>query len=192
MHALIALYDRIFGALETHIAPALLPTLARFLFVASLFLYYWNAGLTKTGEGLMGLFRLDMGAYIQILPRAVEAAGYDPSALGSLARATVLVGTWTEFLFPILLLLGLFTRLAALGMIGFVVVQTWVDVTGHGAALGMWFDRHADGLIDTRAFWIFPLLLLVFKGAGPLSVDAALARWRQPKSADLVAASQPR
>lgn len=192
MNALIDLHHRLFGALETHLAPALLPSLARFLFVASLFMYYWNAGLTKTGEGLMGLFQLAPGAYIQILPRAVEAAGYDPSALGALARATVLVGTWTEFLLPILLLLGLFTRLAALGMIGFVVVQTWVDVTGHGAALGAWFDRHADGLIDTRAFWIFPLVLLVFKGAGPLSVDAALARWRQPSSADLLASSQPR
>jgi putative oxidoreductase len=71
-------------------------------------------------------------------------------------------------------------------------VQTWVDVMGHGAVLGALFDRHADGLIDTRAFWIFPLLLLVFKGAGPLSLDTALARWLQPKSAAFVPASQPR
>ena len=191
MQRLVALHARIFTALETHLAPVLLPTLARFLFVAALFLYYWNAGLTKIGEGLTGLFRPDPGAYVQILPRAVEAVGYDPSALGPLARSVVLLGTWSEFLLPILIAVGLFTRLAALGMTGFVLVQTWVDVTGHGAALGQFFDRHADGLIDIRAFWVFPLILLVLKGAGPLSLDAWLAR-RQTPSAALTPASQPR
>ena len=192
MHALIALHTRIFGALETHLAPALLPSLARILFAATLFAYFWNAGLTKIGEGVLGLFQQSLGAYIQILPRAVAALGYDLSGLGAIARATVLFGTWAEFVLPILLVLGLFTRLAALGMMGFVAAQTWVDVMGHGAALGALFDRHADGLIDTRALWLFPLILLVLKGAGPISLDAALARWRQPKSAAFVPASQPR
>ncbi len=191
MQPLIALHARIFGALETHIAPALLPTLARFLFVAVLFLYYWNSGLTKLGDGVSGLFSLSTGAYVQILPRVFDAVGYDPSALGLFPRLIVLFGTWTEFLLPILLLIGLFTRLAALGMVGFVVVQTWVDVMGHGAALGSLFDRHANGLIDTRLLWLFPLILLVLKGAGPLSVDALLTR-RQTPSAALTPASQPR
>lgn len=191
MQALTRFHARLFGALDATLSPILLPTLARFLFVASLFGYYWNSGLTKTGEGLAGLFRLDTGAYIQILPRVFDAVGYNPSALGPFARAIVLFGTWAEFALPILLLAGLFTRLAALGMIGFVAVQTWVDVMGHGAALGAWFDRHSDGLIDERGFWVFPLLLLVLKGAGPLSLDALLAR-RQSPSAPFTPASQPR
>lgn len=191
MQALTRLHARVFGTLDATLSPVLLPTLARALFVASLLLYYWNSGLTKLGEGGVGLFRLDTGAYIQILPRVFEAAGYDPSALGPLARAVVLLGTWAEFILPVLLLVGLFTRLAALGMTGFVLVQTWVDIQGHGAAAGAWFDRHADGLLDERGFWIFPLLLLVLKGAGPLSVDAWLAR-RQPRSAAFAVASQPR
>ena len=191
MQAVTRLHARVFDTLDATLSPVLLPTLARFLFVASLFAYYWNSGLTKTGEGLAGLVRLDSGAYVQILPRVFDAAGYDPAALGPVARAVVLFGTWAEFVLPVLLLIGLFTRLAALGMIGFVLVQTWVDVAGHGAELGAWFDRHADGLIDGRGFWIFPLVLLVLKGAGPLSADAVLAR-RQPVSADLASASQPR
>lgn len=191
MQALAHLHARLFGTLDATLSPVLLPTLARFLFAASLFGYYWNAGLTKTGEGLAGLFRLDTGAYIQILPRVFDSVGYDPSALGPLAKAAVLLGTWAEFLLPILLVIGLFTRLAALGMIGFVLAQTWVDVMGHGAALGAWFDRHADGLIDERGFWIFPLLVLVLKGAGPLSIDARLARRHSP-SAAFTPASQPR
>ena len=75
MNSLITLHARIFGALETHLAPALLPSLARLLFVGALFMYYWNAGLTKIGDGFGGLFQLSPGAYVQILPRAVEAVG---------------------------------------------------------------------------------------------------------------------
>jgi len=192
MQPLVQLHARVFGTLEAQVAPALIPTLARLLCVATLFLYYGNSGLTKLGEGVLGLLRLDSGAYIQILPRVFEAAGYNPSALGPLAKLIVLFGTWTEFALPILLLLGLFTRLAALGMTGFVAVQTWVDVMGHGAALGSLFDRHADALIDTRAFWLFPLVVLVLKGAGLLSLDALLARRQTTLSAALTSASQPR
>ena len=76
-------------------------------------------------------------------------------------------------------------------MIGFVLVQTWVDVLGHGVALGLPFDRHADGLVDTRLLWLLPLVLMVLKGAGPLSVDAWLSR-RQGISAAFTPASQPR
>lgn len=191
MQALTALHARAFGWLETRVAPALLPTLGRLLFVAILFLYYWNSGLTKTGAGPWGLIAPDAGAYVQILPRSFEAAGYDTAALGAFARLIVLLGTWSEFLLPVLIALGLFTRIAALGMMGFVLIQTWVDVTGHDAALGRLFDRHADGLIDSRALWLFLLLVLVLKGAGPLSLDAVLSR-RQSPSAALTPSSQPR
>ena len=187
MRALIDLHSRLFAALEAQ-APLILPTLARVIFAGTLFVYYWKSGLTKLGEGP---FNPDLGAYVQILPHAFEAAGYDASQLGPLATPIVVLGTWAEFVLPVLIVAGLFTRLAALGMIGFIAVQTWVDVTGHGAALGAWFDRHSDGLIDERGFWVFPLLLLVLKGAGPLSLDAILAR-RQSPSAPFTPASQPR
>ena len=189
MRALIALHDRAFGALEST-APWLIPSLARLIFAGTLLIYYWNSALTKWGTGP---FSPDMGAYIQILPRAFERAGFDPSALGPLATPIVLAGTWAEFILPALILAGLFTRLAALGMIGFVAVQTWVDIVGHGVAgdaLGTWFDVNASSAIaDQRAFWIFLLIVLVLRGAGPVSVDAFLARQR---SADLTPASQPR
>jgi len=188
MQPLSQFHARVFAPLEA-LAPAFLPTLARLLFAATLLAYYWNSGLTKLGDGALGL---DTGAYIQILPRVFEAAGYDPSALGPLARVIVLFGTLAEFALPLLLLAGLLTRLAALGMAGFILVQTWVDVMGHGAALGRLFDRHADGLVDTRALWLFPLLVLVLMGAGPLSLDALLARRQATPSAARTSASQPR
>lgn len=160
-----------------------LTTLARFVFAAVLFMYYWNSGLTKLGDGL---FSPSLGAYAQIFPGAMEAAGFDVSQLSSFHWLVVVLGTYAEFALPILIVLGLLTRLAALGMIGFIVVQSMVDLFGHGgiadpATLGAWFDRLPDGVIlDQRAFWVFVLATLVLKGAGPISVDRLLfGRFRQ-------------
>jgi putative oxidoreductase len=89
------------------------------------------------------------------------------------ALLTVIAGMLAEYVLPVLLVLGLFTRAAALGAIGLVAVQTLVDVTGHGAPLGNWFDT-SIGLLDERTMWVFLLLVLVLRGAGPLSVDRVL------------------
>jgi len=67
-------------------------------------------------------------------------------------------------------------------MIGFVLVQSLTDIIGHAASpdtIGAWFDRGSDALIlDQRTLWIFVLLTLVLKGAGPLSVDRVLTNRR--------------
>lgn len=175
---MLALYDRLTAPLAR--ADALLPLLARFLFAAILLLYFWNSGLTKLGPGLAGLVQPSFGAYAQIFPRAMEAASYDASQLGLWHWTVVLAGTWAEFILPALIILGLLTRAAALGMIGFIVVQSLTDLYGHGAiahanTLGAWFDRLPDGLIlDQRGFWVFVLLVLVVKGGGALSLDRLL------------------
>jgi putative oxidoreductase len=94
--------------------------------------------------------------------------------------AVVFAGTVAEFILPILIVIGLFTRLASLGMIGFVIVQSLTDLFGHGGiehaeTLGAWFDRIPDSLIlDQRLFWVAILLILVMKGAGSLSADRLL------------------
>jgi len=155
----------------------LLSTLARLLFAAVLFRYFWASALTKLGDGPLGLFPPSTGAYAQIFPRQLEAVGYDASQLGLFAHLVVFGGTVAEFVLPVLLILGLATRPAALAMVGFVVVQSLTDLFGHGglahaATLGGWFDRAPDGVIlDQRAFWVFALIVLIVKGAGPLSLD---------------------
>ncbi len=161
----------------------LLPTLARFLFAAVLLAYFLTSGLTKLGDGLPGLWTPSVGAYAQIFPAAFEAAGYDTDGLSLFHRLVVIAGTWAEFLLPGLIVLGLLTRLAAVGMIGFIIVQSATDIIGHGAtdAVGRWFDRFPDALIlDQRALWCFLLLTLVIKGAGPISFDRALRRPSSP------------
>jgi putative oxidoreductase len=168
MRALIPLYARIAEALDAA-APWVVPTLARAVFAGTLLLHYWNSALTKWGSGP---FSPDIGAYVQILPRAFEAAGYDPAGLGPLATPVVILGTWAEFVLPALIVLGLFTRIAALGMIAFIAVQTWVDIIGHGVALGAWFDTSPSAdIADQRAFWTFLLATLALMGPGPISLD---------------------
>jgi len=168
------------GADRLERADWLLPSLARLLFAAILLVYFWVSGLTKLGDGIMGIFSPSTGAYVQIFPRMMEAVGYDTSQFSLLHRLVILAGTWAEFILPTLIVLGLFTRLAAFGMIIFIAVQSLTDLYGHGGwadpvVLGAWFDRFPGGIIaDQRALWVLLLMVLVMKGAGPLSFDRAL------------------
>jgi putative oxidoreductase len=182
------MFSRITGALDAA-APAILPSLARFVFAATLLSYFWASGLTKLGDGLAGLLFPGSGAYVQIFPRAMEAAGYDLQNLGVFHWAVVLGGTWAEFILPALIVLGLATRPAALGMIGFVLLQSLTDLYGHGAiadpaTVGAWFDRAADALIlDQRAWWVLGLTVLVLQGGGPLAADRLLRNALFPRPA---------
>jgi putative oxidoreductase len=168
--------------IETAAADLILPTLARLVFAGVLLVYFWASAATKLGDGLFGLFAPGTGAYAQIFPRKAEAVLYDPSQFALWEKAVILAGTWAEFLLPAAIVLGLFTRLAALGMIGFVVVMTATDILGHGVdpgTIGSWFDRASGAPIaDQRALWLVLLVTLVVKGGGPLSADRALAWWR--------------
>ena len=179
MRALANLYNPL-ADLAERLAPGTLPTLARFTFAATLLGYFWASALTKTGDGLLGVFQPSLGAYAQIFPKAMEAASYDIGQLGMFHWAVVVAGTLAEFALPLLITIGLLTRLTALGMIGFVVVQSLTDLFGHGGieqpeTLGAWFDRIPDSVIlDQRLFWMVVLVTLVLKGAGPISVDRLL------------------
>lgn len=186
MIPLPAALTRVAEALHRASGPVL-ATLARFVFAAVLLRYFWASAWTKVRdrsgpaperegqEGLFDIFTIEPGVYPQMFPRAFEAAGYDPSAMSLFHKVVAVFGTYAEFLLPLLIVLGLFTRLAALGMVGFVVVQSATDIWGHGAGagtIGAWFDTASDALIlDQRAFWILTLLVLVFRGGGPLSLD---------------------
>ena len=153
---------------------------ARIVFLLVLAPYYLASALTKVGEGFPGALLPDAGAYVQILPGAMERAGYDPSQIGPFGQAVVHAGTWAEVVLPVLVVMGLLARWAALGMIGFVLVQSVVDVTGHGAdaaTIGAWLDRAPDAaILDQRLLWVFVLATVVLRGAGWLSLDRRLGR----------------
>jgi putative oxidoreductase len=166
-----------FVDMAENMATPVLTTLARFTFAATLLGYFWASALTKVGDGFFGVFSPSFGAYAQIFPKLMEAISYDVSQLSLWHSIVVIAGTLAEFVLPLLIVIGLFTRLSAVAMIGFIAVQTLTDLFGHGAiehseTLGTWFDRIPDSLIlDQRLFWMLILVTLITKGAGPLSVD---------------------
>jgi putative oxidoreductase len=173
------LHDAFFGLLQRLLGEWFLGAAARFVFAAVLLLYFLGSATTKIGDGPLGFLFLSPGAYAQVIPPVFEAAGMNPAGVAWFWKLLVYFATYAEFVLPVLVVIGLFTRAAAFGMILFVLAQSYADWKWHGAdaeTLGAWFDRTASSLIlDQRAFWIFLLAYLVLKGAGPLSVDRLIA-----------------
>lgn len=171
-------------ALTEVIGVEVIPLIARLLFGLTLLTFFWNSALTKLGDGLTGFWIPSAGAYAQIFPLKFESVSYDASAMNFFDWGVVFLGTYAEFLLPALIVIGLLTRLSALGMIVFITVMSVVDVTGHGVELGSLLDGNPSDLIpDQRLFWIFPLLVIVFQGAGRISLDHfCLSRIKERKT----------
>lgn len=169
------IHNAIFTQVERLTASWAVPTLARFSFAAVLLMYFWGSAKTKLGDGFFGFLYPSTGAYAQIFPVKADAVLYDPTQFSIIEKLIIVMGTWAEFILPLLIVIGLLTRLASLGMIGFIVVQSLTDIIGHhadAATIGAWLDRASGSLIiDQRTFWVFILVVLVMRGAGPLSVD---------------------
>ncbi len=170
-------FSRIQGGLENWF----LGLLARFVFAGVLFVYFFNSALTKVGEGALGILTVTDKAYFQILPTVVERFGYDATQVPFIPYGLIVhAGTYAEIILPVLIVVGLFTRLAAAGMIGFVVVQSYVDIAFHGVdakTIGALFDRLSNSVIlDQRSLWVFLLVYLVIRGAGAISLDHLLSR----------------
>ena len=150
--------------------------LARFVFAAVLFQYFWQSAMTKFDGGP---FSISEGAYYQMVPEsAIDAVDWDIAALPFHYDLMVYVGSYGEVILPLLIILGLFTRIAAVGMIIFTIVLSYVDVAVHEIEAGAWFDKASDAMVyDQRSFWIFLFLVLAFKGAGYVSIDHILKRF---------------
>ncbi|MGB8622635.1 MAG: DoxX family protein [Paracoccaceae bacterium] len=161
---------------------SLVAFLARAVFASVLLRFFLNSFLTKI-DG----FGLSAGAYIQILPRQMEAAGYDPSQIAFPLQLVVLAGTLAELVLPALVVLGVATRPAALAMMGFVVMMSFTDIFGHGVetqTIGALFDGDPFGtILDQRLMWLFLLSIPAWLGGGSISLDAFIwsrlrgARW---------------
>jgi putative oxidoreductase len=159
MTAITNLYNSIMGLVLKALGDWFLPTFARFSFAAVLLMYFWNSAKTKLGDGIFGFLSPSDNAYIQMFPKTVEALGYDTSQLGAFHWLVAVGGTVAEFILPALIIIGLFTRLAA------------------GKDIGAWFDGPSNALIlDQRLMWVVLFAILIVKGAGPLSVDRMLIK----------------
>ncbi len=136
-------WNRLAGRLEALLGHALLATVARAGIGAVFFLSGRTKvdGLLTANESAITLFREEYK--VPLLPPEFAAH----------------MATYAEHLLPLLLFLGLATRLSALGLLGMTaVIQGFV---------------YPDAW-PTHLTWAVPLLYLAGRGAGPLSADRAL------------------
>jgi putative oxidoreductase len=148
MKALTAPYHRAVAMLSTPIIEA-----ATLLFVrVSLAGIFWRSGRTKVDEGSW-LSVSDTAKFLfeeeyKGVPLPPELAAY--------------MATYAEHLFPALLVIGLFTRLSALALLGMtMVIQIFVYPEA-------WWSVHM--------IWVALALVLIVRGGGSLSLDALLNR----------------
>lgn len=153
-----------------------LSLVVRGTFASVLLPFFFTSFLTKV-DG----FSLTIGAYAQIVPKQIEALGYDSSALSWPLHLLVLAGTLAELVLPLAVVAGLATRLSALAMIGFVGVMSLTDIYGHGVeaqTIGALFDGDPYAVIaDQRLLWVVMLVVLMVTGGGAFSSDAMVSWW---------------
>ncbi|MDA8870119.1 DoxX family protein [Rhizobiaceae bacterium] len=177
---LLGIYDGIVAGIARAGDVWLTGTVLRLTFASTLLLYYLHSSWGSVDGSLLNLFSPNDGAFAAMIPPVMEEAGYDKAEVSWPWHVFVTLGVMGELLLPVMIVVGLFTRIAAAGMIVVVLVQSYVDIQFHGLeekSIGAMFDRLPDALImDQRLLWITVLVLLVINGPGALSLDRLLHR----------------
>jgi putative oxidoreductase len=148
MNALLVPYNRIIAALSTTFAEAVILLFVR----VSLAGIFWRSGRTKVEEG----------SWLTVSDTAKFLFEEEYSGVPLPAEFATYMATYSEHVFPVLLVLGLFTRLSALALLGMtMVIQIFVYPEA-------WWSVHM--------IWVALALVLIVRGAGKLSLDALLTR----------------
>ncbi len=141
-------YDRAASWLSGH-----LPESVMLLFVRiALAGVFWRSGRSK----------LDEGSWFTISDTSYELFRTEYAGVPLPPDLAAVAATGAEHLFPILLVLGLFTRLSAMALLVMtMVIQIFVYPEA-------WWPVHT--------LWVALALVLVVRGGGLLSLDTPLAR----------------
>jgi putative oxidoreductase len=148
MNAITAPYNRFVAMLSVPWIDAVMLLFVRF----SLAGIFWRSGRTKVDEGSW-LSVSDTAKFLfeeeyKGVPLPHEFAAY--------------MATYAEHLFPVLLVIGLFTRLSAMALLGMtMVIQIFVYPEA-------WWSVHM--------IWVALALVLIIRGGGSLSLDALLTK----------------
>ena len=144
----LALYDRMTKWLAGWIPEGLMLLFIRVVLAG----IFWRSGQTKIAEGTW--FTISQNTFFLFQD---EYGGVPLPSYLAAVMATV-----SEHLFPILLVLGLLTRLSALALLGMtMVIQIFV---------------YPDAWWQVHSLWAAMALVLIIRGGGWLSLDALLAR----------------
>lgn len=150
MKAIVTAYDRAVAMLDSAVIQGLVLLFTRVVLAG----IFWRSGRTKVEEG--SFFSISDTTYFLFQE---EYAGVPLPSDFAAVMATV-----SEHLFPILLVVGLFTRLSALALLGMtIVIQIFVYPEA-------WWSVHS--------LWAALALILLVRGAGNFSLDAVLLKGR--------------
>lgn len=113
---------------------------------------FWRAGRTK----------IDDGSWLTISDATRYLFEYEYSGVPLPTELALILATYAEHLFPVLLVIGLATRLSALALLAMTLtIQVFV---------------YPDAWWPVHSLWAALCLVLVSAGGGLLSADAALRR----------------
>ena len=145
-------------SLFARIPHSLVALLARFSIAA----VFWNSGQTKVSGFALNIVTGEFALGWPQLSDSALALFQDEYKLPFIAPAIAApMAAFAEHFFPLLLLIGLATRLSALGLLGMtLVIQLFVY----------------PGAYATHGTWAALLLYLVSQGPGAFSLDHLIAR----------------
>lgn len=148
---MLALYDRTVAAITRRVPEGMMLLFMRIVFAG----IFWRSGRTKVEAG--SLFSISDNTFF--LFREEYSGVPLPSDLAAV------MATVSEHVFPILLVVGLFTRLSALALLGMTMaIQIFVYPEE-------WWQVHA--------LWAAMALALIVRGGGLFSLDAVLVGKRR-------------
>ncbi len=150
MKAILRSYDRLTGLIGGRVTEALVLLFVRVAFAG----IFWRSARTKVDEG----------SWLTISDTTYFLFAEEYSGVPLPSELAAQMATMAEHLFPVLLVLGLFTRLSALALLGMtVVIQIFVYPEA-------WWSVHM--------VWAALALVLIVRGGGMFSIDAALLKAR--------------
>jgi putative oxidoreductase len=150
MQPLLRLYDRMTALAAGRTAEGLALLFCRIALAG----VFWRSGRTKVVDGSW----LQLSDSTRYLFREEYSGVPLPSGL------SMYLATYAEHLFPLLLVLGLATRVSALGLLCMTVtIQVFV---------------YPEAWWPTHSLWLALSLLLLVRGGGLFSLDRLIARQR--------------
>jgi putative oxidoreductase len=149
--AIFRAYDRLIGLVSGRAVESLVLLFTRVAFAG----IFWRSARTKVDEG----------SWLSISDTTYFLFAEEYSGVPLPSDLAALLATVSEHVFPILLVLGLLTRLSALALLGMtIVIQIFVYPEA-------WWSVHA--------LWAALALILIVRGGGTLSLDALLLKTRR-------------
>jgi putative oxidoreductase len=150
VNVIFSAYDRGVAMISGKLAESLILLFVRVAFAG----IFWRSGRTKVEEG----------SWLSISDTTYFLFQEEYAGLPLPADLSVPLATYAEHFFPILLVLGLFTRFSAAALLVMtLVIQFFVYPEA-------WWGVHA--------IWAALALVLIARGGGALSLDAALLKAR--------------